>query len=300
MDNQKQFKVLMDKITGEALSNELKGCKQSLKDSCQEMQSALMPCFEINIENGNEPFPFCYSGGDKPAELVWIGLNPGSPLERCKTWKWEDASWRDIIEYCVPTTDIRKRQGENTYFTFLDEAGKELKTDYYRFVLRMHLALLGDEVFDTWKAVQEKYGKGKTAELFLERFATHPVLNAELIPYKSKGINYRIENLLKNHKYMAYFRALFQYAEEISLPNAWFVFFGAPKEVRLLLEKEHSDWNIPKEGDSIMIPDEDGQEFYIFKGGSRKILLSPFIKRYSVNYHISNLVQKMKDFELKL
>lgn len=299
MDTQKQFKGLMEKITGSKLADKMQDSKPSLEKSCNEMQKTLMPFFDIDIASGNEPFPFCYSGGNRPAELVWIGLNPGAPLDRCKKWEWENSSWQDIIEYCVPMTDIRECQGENTYLTFLNEKGTELETDYYRFVLRIQMALLEDEVCDTWKDVQDKCKKLgiTTADLFLERFSTHPVLNAEMIPYKSKGINFQSESLIKNEKYISYFRTLLNFAEEIALPNAWFVFFGAPKEVRKILKYVHDEWNVPDEKDSIKIPDDDGQEFYIFQADNRKMILSPFIKRYSVNYRITKLIRKMKDFE---
>ena len=308
MNTQKKFKDLMEKLADRPLADLMgeANSRKALEDSCLEIQKALLPTLAIDIENGNEPFPFCYSGGNRKAELVWVGLNPGAPLERCKTWSWKKASWKDIIDYCVPHTDIRDKDDDSTYATFLDKSKKELETDYYRFVLRMQMALLDDEVYDTWKQVQEKCKKNKregyeeestTAKLFLNRFATKPVLTAEMIPYKSKGMQFAVKNLLDNPRYKAYFRTMIEFIESISVPDAWIIFFGAPKEIRILLEQEYPEWNIAQKIKAITIPEENGQEFNFFNIKKHPVMLSPFIKRYSVNYHIEQLIKVMKHYK---
>ena len=208
MDNQKKFKEIMESITGKAMGKTMKESKEILQENCSKLTEVLMPRFSVDIKDGNEPLPFCYSGIDKPAKLVWVGLNPGAPLKRPGKWNWDEAGWKDIIDYCVPNEDIRNKSGKSTYDAFLSENKKELEVDYYRFVLRMHMALFDDEVCDTWRDVQNKCKENKkngcikettTADLFLERFAEKPVLTAELIPYKSKGIQFSADSLM-NHK----------------------------------------------------------------------------------------------------
>ncbi|WP_029542978.1 hypothetical protein [Selenomonas sp. AB3002] len=312
MDTQKKFKELMESIAGQSLDDYIgeKESREALEKSCQEIQKLLMPTLTVDIENGNEPFPFCYSGGNRKAELVWIGLNPGAPLDRCKKWKWEDVRWQDIIDYCVPQKDIREDSTDTTYDTFLSKNKIELETDYYRYVLRMHMALMGkDEIYDTWPEVQAMCAKNKkngydkedtTAKLFLNRFTEKPVLTAEMIPYKSKRMQFTAKELLDNKKYMAYFKNLMEFIDAISVPTSWIVFFGAPDEILTILEHEYPEFTSSEDIRNIKLPDNNGQNFYLLHLKEHPVLLSPFIKRYSVNYRIKTLVECMKKFEVGL
>ena len=312
MDTQQKFKELMEKITGRQLDERMGEAvsRKALEDNCREMQALLMPMLSIDIEKGNEPLPFCYSGSNREAELVWVGLNPGEPIPRGKKWSWDKACWDDIVNYCVPQKDISRDCTDTTYETFLNDSKSDLETDYYRFVLRMHMALLGsDEVYDTWNEVKNKCKKNlnkgddkenTTAKLFLNRFSKKPVLAAELIPYKSKGMQFSAKALLKNDNYMEYFRTLLKFIEGISKPNAWIIFFGAPREVRILLEREYPQLDIHNIIREKKIPDENGQAFQFLHIKKHPVLLSPFIKRYHVNYRIKDLIKCMKDYETEL
>ena len=205
-----------------------------LNKRCDEINKNRMgkTCLKIDL-NGNEPCPFGFSGGgNKLAKMAWVGLNPGKPLSNHPNFESLD----DVVKYCVPEEGIFKN--ENLY-KFLAKKIKETK--FYQDVFLIHHALfVGNKIFDKFSDIKNEYKNQKIEELILERFDKHPIINAELIPYKS--IEYGgIDDCLENKNYILYIRRLLEMIIKSTEKDAYIVFYGDKNKVKKLLHKIDKD-----------------------------------------------------------
>ena len=309
MNRQKKFVEMMEALIGKSinLGDPIGQNKVELEASCAKLKEELGTEFVVNPNSGNEPCPFYCSSIDKPFDFVFIGMNPGKVLkeqENSHLFSWENTTWQEFAEFCVPT-DIH---GEMNGYQLVKK--NSVESDYYKFFLRLHLALTGGEVFNTWSELKNRHTNPE--KFFIEHIANYSILNADLIPYKYRETpKFNTTNLLKDPNYKKYFHKLIQFIEAEAKPDAWIVFFCNPNKVMELLKKFAPDWKIPKKENcfklrGIKANGEKGKRnysFYNFTRGQHKILLSPFLRpdyQAPIYNHIDLLVNKLKEFEEKL
>ena len=292
MNHQKNFVDMMAALIGKKIRPEdaIALSKAELKQSCATLSDESGTPLKIDMDSGCEPCPFCCSGVDKPFEFVWVGLNPGSVL---KSWRdlnfsWQ-TTWQELTDFCVPS-DIR---ADKNIYQLLKANG--VASEYYRFFLRVHTALAGGKIFNTWDEFRREHAD--VEKYFVELFAAHPILNADLIPYKSDETTFSAKNLLDDANYGNYFRQLIRLIENETAPDAWIIFFGNPPEVVKLLNKFTPDWNV-SDANLHLRADEDKRlnHFHFFARGQQKILLSPFLQsgRSSIYNRLDVLIDALK------
>ena len=307
MNRQKKFVEMMEALIGKSinLGDPIGQNKAELEASCKKLSDEIGTPFVINPNEGNEPCPFYCSNIDKPFDFVFVGINPGKVLEAQKDaqkesnlFSWENTTWQELADFCVPT-DIRS---EMNGYQLVKKNNVDSK--FWKFFLRLHVALTGGEVFNTWNDLESRHAN--TEEFFIEHVERYSILNADLIPYKYREtLEFKTTNLLKDPNYEKYFCQLIQFIETESAPDAWVVFYGKTPVVQKLLQKFASDWNVPQEANLHIKPEPNGKtnHFYIFNRGQRKILLSPFLTGkipQPMSKHIDLLVNKLKEFDPRL
>lgn len=305
MNRQEFFVELMSTLIGKqiSLSDKIALTKAELEMNCAKVSDEIGSPLEVNMDEGTEPCPFYCSSIDKPFDFVWVGINPGGVL---KAWKklnfsWENTTWQELADFCVPTDDIRAN--EKNGYQFLKE---DVESEYYKFFLRFHLALIDGEIFNNWTDLKERHAD--VEQLFIERVAKYSILNADLIPYKYRSISFKATKKLRNDaNYENYFRRLIQFIEAETSPDAWIVFYGAPTEVGKLFKKFAPDWKVPKRKDffRVVVPKKDGTDcqpryFCTFTHGQRKIFLSPSLTGQCpspIRNRLDVLIKDLKTFE---
>lgn len=274
MNRQKFFAELMATLIGKPidLDEKISLSRRELETSCEKLSAEINNTkFKIDIENCYEPCPFLCNNFDRPFDFVFVGLNPGGALNPWEKFSWERTTWHDLANFCVPN-DIRA--DEHNGYRFLSKS--VAKIPYYQFFLRLHVALTGGEIFDTWGDLQKRHAD--TEKFFVEHIAAHSILNTELVPYKSDGISFTAKNLVNDATYGKYFRRLVDFIETESATDAWIVFYGATSQVKKLFGKFAPHWKVPSQNLYLKVDGYNrGNRFHIFKRGRRKILLSPFL-----------------------
>lgn len=312
MNRQKKFVEMMEALIGKSinLGDPIGQNKVELEASCAKLKDELGTEFVVNPNEGNEPCPFYCSSIDKPFDFVFIGMNPGKVLEAQKKlnlFSWENTTWQELADFCVPTDIHGKMNGYQLV------KKNNVDSDYYKFFLRLHLALTGGEVFNTWSELKNRHANPE--KFFIEHIASHSILNADLVPYKYKETpKFKITNLLKDPNYEKYFRQLIQFIEEETKPDAWIIFFGktgySDKGTRDLLEKFAPHWNTPKKDEWIPIYgiNKSGEKskkpnyFYFFHKDKQKILLSPFLRPDTgapIRNHLNLLIDELKKLSIQ-
>ena len=324
MNRQKVFLEMMETLIGKPINFEDLICqtKDVLEENCAKLSSEVGNPFEVNLDEAKEPCPFCCSSIDKPFDLVWVGLNPGGPLDACNgLFSWQNTTWQELVDFCVPTSDIR--ENEKNIYHYLKRGkekddgteGNPVGSDYYQFFLRFHLALATSEIYNKWGELKNNHAD--VEKFFVDHFAKYSILNADLVPYKSNKTTFNAEKLLDDKSYGNYFSKLINFIEEETNPDAWIIFYGktgySKNErafgTRDLLEKFAPHWNVPKKGDffPITVTTKSSKKsqpryFYTFSHGQRKILLSPFLSGSSpssIASQLEVLINKMKELENK-
>lgn len=311
MNRQKKFVEMIETLTGKPISLEDKigQSKAELEASCVKLTAKTGTNFKVNIEEGCEPCPFYCSSIDKPFDFVFIGLNPGKVLDSWEdlNFHWQKTTWQELTDFCIPT-DIRATK--NGYQ--LIKLGKKKKngkrakgpeSPFWKFFLRLHIALTTNEIFNTWGELKKSHKD--VEKFFIDHIAAHSFLNADLIPYKSYKTSFAAGKLVSDTSYGKYFQKLIDFIETESKLDAWIIFYGARDEVHKLLQKFMPDWNVPPKANLHFKPEpnRDPNHFYIFNREQRKILLSPFLTgefSQPMSKHIDILVNAMKNFEKKL
>ena len=298
MNRQKVFLEMMETLIGKQINFEdiIGQSKDALEENCAKLSSEVGNPFEVNLDGeAKEPCPFCCSSMDKPFDLVWVGLNPGKPLKSCEgLFSWQNTTWQELVDFCVPTSDIRENE-KNIYHHLKD-------SEYYKFLLRMHTALTTDKIYNTWDELKNNHAD--VEKFFVEHFAKYSILNADLVPYKSNTTTFNAKKLLDDESYGNYFRKLIQFIEQETKPDAWIIFYGARPEVQKLLNKFAPDWNVPDKNLYIKIDGHTkGNHFCLFNKGRRKILLAPFLisgqNTSPLYYNLNPLIDAMKELENK-
>ena len=316
MNRQKVFLEMMETLIGKQINFEdiIGQSKDALEENCAKLSSEVGNPFTVDMDNGNEPCPFYCSSIDKPFDFVFIGINPGRALEHHNElgFSWQNTTWQDLVDFCVPISDIRSHEKNGYQFVSKNNVG----SDYYNFFLRFHVALTGGEVFNTLKELENRYGNPE--KFFIEHIASYSILNADLVPYKYKETpNFNAENLINDSNYGNYFRKLINFIEMETKHDAWIIFYGKTGYyknkkafgTRDLLEKFAPHWNVPKKDDffPITVIKKDGKKsdpryFCFFKKGQRKILLSPFLSgkyKSPIFSNLNPLIDAMKELENK-
>lgn len=278
------------------LSDTIALSKSELEASCKKLSAEIGTTFEVNMDEGREPCPFFCSSIDKPFDFVFVGLNPGKPLKALEgLFSWQHTTWQELVDFCVPT-DIR---GEKNGYQFLK--ANNVESDYYQFFLRLHVALTTGEIFNTWDDLKKRHAD--VEKFFIEHIATHSILNADLVPYKSdKTPKFNATGLLDDTSYVNYFRQLIQFIETESTPDAWIVFYGGREEIKNLLNSFAPSWQVPTKTLRLRADETKNYSyFYLFAEGKRKILLLPFLltpySTSSIYNNISILIDQLKFFE---
>lgn len=300
MNRQKIFVEMMAALIGKPISLEEKigQSKAELETSCKKLSDEIGTPFEVDMK-GNEPCPFYCSSIDKPIDFVFVGINPGKVLEYWPTdFSWQSTTWQELVDFCVPTTDIRLH--EKNGYQFLKE--NNVENPYYKFFLRLHLALTTDKIY-TWDELKNKHADVKS--FFIEHIATHSILNADLVPYKYKeNSGFNVTKLLNDANYAEYFRQLIRFIETETSPDAWIIFYGRHNEVKRLLNKFAPDWKAPADNLYLKVEGkEKGNLFHLFNRGRQKILLSPFLTgrvTSPIVSHLHLLIDELKNFERTL
>ncbi len=293
MDIRQDFVGMMNRMTqGEAKLGD-KVDMDELKESCAKIQEAIMPCLKVDIASGYEPCPFCFSGGDKLAELVWVGLNPGKPMDDWNPFS-KNTTWQELADFCAPAKGILA--SEKNIYKFIAE--DDVSNVYYQTVLRVHQALLGGVAYDKWEDLVENVPKKDIGAYFLECFSKHPVLNADILPYKSSTAAFSVSKFARNEYGDAYIDALIKLIEDKSTENAYVVFFGAVKDVKKIWEKRLS---IPREEDWMKKELHSVTETKTFSAffrewGKRKLILSPFCGKRNGFYKVTELQEAAKAY----
>ena len=310
MANDKLFKELLGKLAGRKMTGNLKGDIQTLKENCNAIQVALAPKLEVSLAEYKEPCPFCFSGGEgRLAEIVWFGLNPGAPLDVWKKFN-EDDTWQDMAEFFAPPKGILHDE-ENAYQYLVknEMEGKKLGNYYYRSVFLVHQALVGNPKasYESWEEACENNGETKDfADRFLPQLAEHPILNTDLIPYKSSKMNLNADELIDDGNYGEYFKGLLQLAKEKSSNDAYIIFYGGVSFVKKLIRKwaeldKVKIWS-RREIKRLQKKNKDTVDIFLTKWHeNRTIILMPFRKqgREDNIYSIKDLVEKIEDFRKK-
>lgn len=302
MNRQKVFLEMMETLIGKQINFEdvIGQSKDALEENCAKLSSEVGNPFTVDMDNGNEPCPFYCSSIYKPFDFVFIGINPGRALEHHNElgFSWQNTTWQDLVDFCVPISDIRSHEKDIYQFVSKNNVG----SDYYNFFLRFHVALTGGEVFNTLKELENRYGNPE--KFFIEHIASYSILNADLVPYKYKETpNFNAKNLLNDANYGNYFRKLINFIETETKPDAWIIFYGARPEVQILLNKFAPDWNVPDTNLYIKIDGyTKGNHFCLFNKGRGKILLSPFLSgkyKSPIFSNLNPLIDALKELENK-
>lgn len=302
MNRQKVFLEMMETLIGKPINFEdsIGQTKDALEENCTKLSSEVGNPFEVNLDEAKEPCPFCCSSIDKPFDLVWVGLNPGGPLDAGEgLFRWQHTTWQELVDFCVPTSDTRENE-KNIYHYLKD-------SDYYQFFLRFHLALATGEIYNKWGELKNNHAD--VEKFFVDHFAKYSILNADLVPYKSNTTTFNAKKLLDDESYGNYFSKLINFIEEETKPDAWIIFYGKTGYkgygTRDLLEKFAPHWNVPKKREFTRIygAEDDYNYFYLFSNGRQKILLAPFLKsgaNTSKLYgNLNPLIKAMKELENK-
>lgn len=289
---QDEFIKLLEIWAGDILDMKDDGVIGLLSKSCDKLNKNKKEKTRLKVDlDGNEPCPFGFSGGENNlAQMVLVGLNPGKPLSNHP--KFRDI--QDVVKYCVPENEISK--SDNMY-KFLANRIKETK--FYQDVFLIHHALFsGARVYDKFSDIEVKYKNREIEELFLERFEEYPVINAELIPYKSTEYG-GIDACLTNENYMLYIRRMLDMIIKSTNKNAYIIFYGEKNKVKKLLYKIDKDtfsvWqeymleyqNSKNEGTCSVYFSQWEEE--------RTVILLPSRSRRAW-YTITELVKRLKEF----
>ena len=301
MSRQKIFVELMATLIDKQinLNDKILLSRTELESNCDKLSDEIGTRLAVDMNSGYEPCPFCCSHIDEPFDFVWVGINPGGVLNSWQdlNFSWQ-TTWQELTDFCVPRGEIRT--DEKNCWQYLKRGNVE--SNYYRFFLRVLTALTTGEIYNKRGDLRKNYAD--VENFFIERFAQHSILNADLVPYKSTNIDFTAKNLLNDASYKNYFRRLIRFIEEESKPDAWIIFFGAREDVWQLLHEVAPDWNVPAQNDCIKIYGKQhkrANNFYLFARGRQKILLSPQInERSELIDCMGNLIDVLKNFERTL
>jgi len=238
---QKKFKELMEILVGRPLGVKLSDEIGALQDDCLNWQKnpSKDKRLVVAAETGYEPCPLNYSGGSNPAKMAMIGINPGKPMEE---WMYMDdnTTWQEIAEFYAPLKGILANKNNAYYFL----SKKSIKSDFYRDLLLIHQALLGnaEKIFDKFSDARDYYGVDKIEEVFMEQLAKYPVLCSDIIPYKSVKADINYKEMMVNSHYRDYLNSMLELTIDSTEKNAYIVFYGNIKNVKGLLSKVASKY----------------------------------------------------------
>lgn len=284
MNITKEFVMQMGKIMGKQnmqLSDIMSQHKKDLENDCEKIQEKVIAQMCVDISNGYEPCPLCCSNREKKAEIIWIGLNPGGRLKKYMEFPWEIAKWQDIVDYYMPENLFDDKK--NIYNDLLSD--NNLTNSYYRFILQLYLAILDVKKYnvESWEKLKEicRINGTTTGDLFKNIIYNHPLINAELLPYKSGSIKFSSKKLLGDRDYENYFKGILKIIEGYSKEDAFVFFYGARDEVIKLIKRFAPEWS-PNENQSIEFTLYKRQyKVYVYKKDNRKIILLPFFRTNS-------------------
>ena len=270
--------------------------KKYLEKNCADMNKFLRCGMQMDVSEGYEPLPFYCSRRDKKANMVWVGLNPGKRLKKHLRIDGDTATWQNVVDYCIPK-DLMN--GKNVYNDLLN--GGNLTNNYFIFMLRVYMALIGVSEYTggTWENVKEKCAANNisTGELFKKIIYDYPIINAELVPYKSPGISFSSKVLINKDEYCEYFKGILKIIAKYSNDDAWVIFYGAREDIIRLFQKNAPDWNIDNRVVEHFKPKDSSFKIYVFEKGDRKIVLLPFFR---INgFDIIPLVDRIKEALVK-
>ena len=306
-DMHKFFKEMMEDLVGYPLGERVDEYMDKMQDNCQEIQKDLPKGVELCVktETGYEPCPFCFSGGDNLAELVFVGLNPGSPLS-----EWfrldENTTWHELAEFCAPAQGII----ESKYNAYRCLARDGVKNSYYQNVFLTSIALLGDtnNILENMTAGRKAIGNDeKFTEAFLNHFDKHPILNCEMIPYKSVEMKFNVNKLKEKEKYKDYIRRMLELILCKTVDDAYILFQGGTSEVKKILSEidelglGNKIWK-GKEFSAYTKEGKKGNECKVYFAkwkGSRTVILAPVRRKTHEGgyaYRLSDLVNELKIF----
>lgn len=302
-----KFKEMMESLVRESLGERVAECMEKMQANCQDIQEALPRGIELCVrtENGYEPCPFCFSGGDKLAELAFVGLNPGKPLS-----EWigldEKTTWYELAEFCAPANGILASK----YNAYRCLARDGVKNSYYQNVFLTSMALLEstENILENITSAREKIGNDeKITQKFLSHFDSHPILNSEMIPYKSVEMNFNANKLKGKEWYRDYVRKMMEFILCKTTDDAYILFQGGTVGVKEVLEKI-DEFGL---GDNVWKEEEfsaftkDGKEgkkckiYFAHWKGNRTVIIAPVRRKKrggGYAYRLSDLVNKLKLF----
>lgn len=305
LNRQKEFKNLMEDLVGIELGDKLIDGMKKMEEDCQKWQKRKRIDSEkkrLKVEAGNalEPCPYCFSGGEELAKMAVIGINPGKPM---KEWMNLDdnTTWKELIEFCVPSQGI-KGNTNNVYYML---SKNKVASKFYKDIFLLHYALIGDnaKVYDNFKDLENAYGGSQNIEKeFIERLGDYPVLNSELIPYKSHQTDVDWKKMMIDDNYHNYLNRMLDFVRDSTKKDAYIIFYGKRYEVKELLSVVAGDkfpGNIWKEY-MLNNPSKKLEKTKVFFAkwyDERVVILLPSRAR-KVCYNIIELAEKINKFRL--
>ncbi len=183
---------------------------KQLVESCDELKRMLKAremCVGVQDDGYIEPCPISYTGavitGTDKFRTAFIGLNPH--LEPPKAFP-KEATLADLANLHHPDDIIHNREEYrrnidndifiNSYWRVFGhiegKSGWSAWSPYYKTAIRVHLAFISefDKIeLNTWTKFRENKIFQLTTENILKILKQYPMVNAELIPYKSRKYN---------------------------------------------------------------------------------------------------------------
>lgn len=317
-----------------------KTINQALKDSCAEFKNNLgigdmcVGSPPRNEKGYVEPCPVQYTGNTSDGKIfhcIFIGLNPH--LEPWRIFP-EKTTFADLANYHHPN-DIQNLedglspqqrikyenrfgpQGDikNNYWRVMGNMEPEYGepwSDYYKFVSRIHLALLPDKAAEFYNNFKEDMQIiPNLTEKLLRKFAQYPIANFELVPYKSTDFNIKKFNNIfdKNNnerfaiKYRKYFSDIIDFINKHATDNAFIIATASVKGNSPMIDalytilkqhmtysagdKEHDFRVFNKTNKRLEIGEKEPLNMapmYLFKWNKRKVIVTSPISSNNTLY----------------
>ena len=284
-----------------------------LQDSCaffnnvvnQEDHSKNVFSVGINPNYPNkilEPCPVFYTGDlKKPFSVVFVGLNP----HREPPYLGIDTTWKFLTDYHSPSGE--KIKSDSNYQRIADTLLRY--NEYFDPVFRMHQLFNRNQIYNRWSDIKDTDYRNN----FLSEIEQYPILNAEMIPYKSETYsldNKKAKTLESNSCYLNYLKCLFGFIDEHTDNNSWIVIIGNTPKTKALLYamKDMENAICPSDADEklskYLYPvfnelTNKNNNFYCFRWAGhksgKKVLLSPFIYSKAGEIPISSIHKVLKN-----
>lgn len=249
LTNTKIYEPILHKENSMKVSGE-ESIDEQLVKSCDALKDILKASeMRVGVHQGYiEPCPISYTGavitGKDKFRTAFIGLNPhlepakefpeGTTLVDLANLHHPDDLIYNREDYRRNNDNDKKRIFINNYWrVFGHIEGKSAGaawSRYYQTVIRVHLAFISEfenVKLNTWSEFKNDNEFQLTTEKILKLLKKYPMVNAELIPYKS--VNYNMINFTEIFKspnqfaenYISYYRDVWRFIDKYSEDDAY-------------------------------------------------------------------------------